>query len=225
MLSEISVSMTALRLLCSSSKRGVVLPCRWPRYRWPRMSVWTWPGPILRQPMRIAMPRVWSAPTFSCSSGGLMPFCIDTSRPSARMGQHGVQSVGRIIRSHGDKADVELAANLMKLVGIKDFDLDVERAVGNVDIQPFLTNRADMFLVDVDESDIRAGARQPAADDAANGAGADNDHALHNTSAANFSCRKNIWIGPRSVIEKLVCLRMFQTKTPVRRCSGTNKAQ
>ena len=104
----------------------------------------------------------------------------------SEMGQHGVQSVGRIVGSHGDKAGVELAANLIKLVGISDLDLDIERAVGDVDMQAFLANRADMFFVDVDESDIRAGAGQPAADDAANGAGADDDHALHIGSSSEL---------------------------------------
>ena len=82
----------------------------------------------------------------------------------SEMRQDGVQGVGRVVGTHGDEAGVELAANLIKLVGINDLYFDVERAVGDFDLQAFVADRADMFFVDVDEGDVRAGARQPAAE-------------------------------------------------------------
>ncbi len=73
---------------------------------------------------------------------------------------------------HGDQADVVPAADL---VGKYDVDLHVERTVGHIDLQTSLPDRRDMFLVDVDERQVVSRAREPAADNAADGAGADYD--------------------------------------------------
>ena len=75
---------------------------------------------------------------------------------SGEMGQNGMQRIGRVIGTDGDKAGVELAVDL---VGIDDFDFDVERTVGYIDLQAVFADRADMFLVDVHERDVRARAR------------------------------------------------------------------
>ena len=71
--------------------------------------------------------------------------------------------------------DVVLA---LDLVGKNDFNLHIERSVGHIDLQAFLADRRHMFFIDIDKSHILAGARKPAADNAADGTGADNQYAV-----------------------------------------------
>src|SRR5258706_4986566 len=91
------------------------------------------------------------------------------------MRHDGIQRVWGIVGAHRDAADFVFAVNFIWQSG---FDFNVERAVRNVDLQTIFANRRDMFLVDIDEGDVVSGTRQPAADDAADRADADDDDAI-----------------------------------------------
>lgn len=90
------------------------------------------------------------------------------------MRQHRCKRIISIIRAHGDEADVELA---LDLVWKDDVDLHIEGAVRHFYLQTFGPDRLDVLFIDVHESDVVAGARQPAADNAADRSCANDDHA------------------------------------------------
>src|SRR5687767_15397533 len=90
------------------------------------------------------------------------------------MRQHRFKRVKGIIRTHGDEADVELAQDF---VWKDDVDFHIEGTLRHFYLKSFGPDRLDVFFIDVHESDLVAGARQPAADNATDRSCANDDHA------------------------------------------------
>jgi len=90
------------------------------------------------------------------------------------MRQHRGERIRRIVGSHRNKTDVELAFDPVR----EDYvNFHVEWTVGHVHLQSLLVDGGHMLLVDIDERYIIAGAREAAADNPADRSGANDDHA------------------------------------------------
>src|SRR6185295_6782187 len=91
------------------------------------------------------------------------------------VGQRRLQRLRRIVRAHRDHADIVSA---LDLIGKENRYFYIERPVRHIDLQTLLSDRFDMLFIRVDKTNVMSRAREPAADDSADGAGADDKHAL-----------------------------------------------
>src|SRR6476620_7970959 len=90
------------------------------------------------------------------------------------MRQHGAQRVGCIVRAHGDQSHIVFAFDLL---GKRNVHSYVESTVRHVHLEAVFSDRGDVLSIDIDKAYVVTGARQLAANDPANGAGADHNHA------------------------------------------------